>query len=873
MNNVLSELAEWAEELPYWEQAALDKILSGKQLQEDDYQELLSLLLEENQEESSLPTRPHLELLQRLGNSEDSIQSKKIARITNLDNVNALVEKQTLTFGPDLTVIYGANGSGKSGYARVLASAGFTRGDREVLPDITKPVLSNVVLSADLELSDGTTQEVVQYQIGKPCPQLASFYVFDSTSVRVHMCEQNPLSFSPVGLSSLKQLADVTDEVRARLSKKISEAIQSPPFINIFQGNSETSRFVGTLNADTSLEELHKLAILTSDERKALRSIRLKISDAQVDQFRSQIEILKAKLSALEAFHVHLLEAQKTLSDEKVAEIIEQINIYHQRFDALQKVSIQAFESTGLTQIGTDFWQNFVYAAKALADAEGKSGKSYPQPDSICLLCQQPLTPKSQTLITRLWEYLESEAQSHLDLSVGVLRAIKVELKNLSLFDISSDFSTPYEYVKEYSSELLDKTQKLVQGYKSRRNLCISAIDTKSIIELNEISTNCEIEIKEFIQSLKSQLAELEATNVEKKVQQLEEEKLPLEHRELLASILPKVEEYIAKCVWANEVEHIGGNTRHITKTHNQLFNRLVTDRYLVLFEETLKALGRPLKVKVQTRGKKGETIKQIVLEADQTASGIAKPEKVLSEGEKRAVALADFLTEVALDTTSNGVILDDPVTSLDLYWRETIASILVEQAKERQVIIFTHDLPFLYYLKTFADQRNIDRQTHWIKRGEQDDRPGYVYLNNSPALERDYRKSTCAREWYAKAKNAPAAEQESILKEGFAALRTSYEAFIIFDILSEVVMRFDERISFGRLKDIVWDEGIIKEVIQKCELLSKYMEGHLHSDTYAAKKPTLELLNQEIIAFETLRNRLSKLKDEKKKVEKFSVN
>jgi wobble nucleotide-excising tRNase len=51
--------------------------------------------------------------------------------------------------------------------------------------------------------------------------------------------------------------------------------------------------------------------------------------------------------------------------------------------------------------------------------------------------------------------------------------------------------------------------------------------------------------------------------------------------------------------------------------------------------------------------------------------SEIATPDKILSEGEKLAVALADFLTEVALDTTSRAIILDDPVTSLDLEWRE----------------------------------------------------------------------------------------------------------------------------------------------------------------------------------------------------------
>jgi len=37
--------------------------------------------------------------------------------------------------------------------------------------------------------------------------------------------------------------------------------------------------------------------------------------------------------------------------------------------------------------------------------------------------------------------------------------------------------------------------------------------------------------------------------------------------------------------------------------------------------------------------------------------------DQILSEGEKRAVAIADFLTEAALDRHNRGIILDDPVT------------------------------------------------------------------------------------------------------------------------------------------------------------------------------------------------------------------
>jgi len=154
-----------------------------------------------------------------------------------------------------------------------------------------------------------------------------------------------------------------------------------------------------------------------------------------------------------------------------------------------------------------------------------------------------------------------------------------------------------------------------------------------------------------------------------------------------------------------------------------------------------------------------------------------------------------------------------------------------------------------------------VDMATHWVKRGDNDDKPGYVFLDNSPALERDYRKARKAREVYLKAKDAPAAEQEALLGQGFGALRTAYEAFIIFDLFEGVVRRFEERVSPGRLKSIAWDESIAEEVDDSYGRISRYIEGHLHSDAFAAKKPTCKLLIREIEAFDALRKKLRKLK------------
>ncbi len=83
---------------------------------------------------------------------------------------------------------------------------------------------------------------------------------------------------------------------------------------------------------------------------------------------------------------------------------------------------------------------------------------------------------------------------------------------------------------------------------------------------------------------------------------------------------------------------------------------------------------------------------------------------KVLEEGEQRAIALGpDFITEARLGSPQPRTILRrDPVSSQDHERRERIAGRLVEIAKGRQVIIFTHDIAFFLRLLNLAENEQV---------------------------------------------------------------------------------------------------------------------------------------------------------------------
>jgi ABC-type multidrug transport system ATPase subunit len=50
--------------------------------------------------------------------------------------VNALAEDQSLKFGKNLTVVYGDNGAGKTGYIRILKDSCRARGQEKILGNV-----------------------------------------------------------------------------------------------------------------------------------------------------------------------------------------------------------------------------------------------------------------------------------------------------------------------------------------------------------------------------------------------------------------------------------------------------------------------------------------------------------------------------------------------------------------------------------------------------------------------------------------------------------------------------------------------------------------------------------------------------------------
>lgn len=852
MAGAIDLIRDWATGLAYWEQAALEQIVSGHPFTNDDCKYLLKLFLEDA---GLIPkgqdTRPALSFPTKLPETGNP-PGFRLERLFNLRDVNALPFQQEIRFGPQLTLVYGSNSAGKTGYTRPLGCAAFARGDREVLTDARKQD-THAIPNADIEVSQNDVKKTVTWRNGSRCPELAGVYVFDGASVSAHLNQANALSFSPAGLSILTRLAEVTDTVRGLLRGLIESRSNPHSFGLLFPGDSVVSQEIAKLGASTDITTLENLSKLSADEEKQIEDLDIQISKLKAQNIGERIASLKQEQDDLQALLDRAQETAEALGpnvEEYVRNLVTSLQTFRQEVD---RVGADQFRFEPFSQVGTDVWREFISTAKALADAEAPPGSSYPQQGDHCLLCRQALSREAIDLINRLWNFMTSNAPRQLEDAQRTCNTRAGQLRRMDLGYFSQD-SPARRILQAEAPAFAVEVETFLEHWTARRSELESSLTSGSVVPMTPTPTPDLSPVRDAINRRISEATALEKSDYKKQLEGLSQTLRTLQHQRTLRDHWKEVKNWAEGQKWAAAAQKKVGSTHHITAKYNELFKALVTDNYCDAFQTILNTLKDNLRVGIETRGQKGTTVRQLVLSPEVFAQKFPV-EKILSDGEKRAVALADFLTEVSLDAANRALVLDDPTSSMDSDSKRAVARILCELAAKRQVIVFTHDLVFLHALKVQARNFNVDITSHWICI--EGGRPGYVYLDNCPTCEDDYKSAKIAQECYTKAKNAAPAEQEAFLKQGFGALRSSYEAFVVYELFNAVVMRFEERVSFDRLKNVCVEQDIVDEVVEKMGVLSRYIEGHLHSDNYASEKPTPELLRQEIEGFESLRNKL----------------
>jgi hypothetical protein len=196
----------------------------------------------------------------------------RLTRIDNLRAVNALPDAAALTFSQGLTVIYGGNGTGKSGFARVLSNDCFSRAQHRILPNIYEDMGGKVPAAEICVIVGNQVEKPIPLDEAKTDPDLKRIAVFDTNVARTHLVDENPLGFKPAGFDVFPELGRIYGELSKRLSADIERRTKENTFTNSFIAPaSAVSEAIAGLSSDTAIAPLQELGKFGEAEKARLR--------------------------------------------------------------------------------------------------------------------------------------------------------------------------------------------------------------------------------------------------------------------------------------------------------------------------------------------------------------------------------------------------------------------------------------------------------------------------------------------------------------------------------------------------------------------------------------------------------------------------
>mgnify|MGYP003077919634 FL=1 len=289
-------------------------------------------------------------------------------------------------------------------------------------------------------------------------------------------------------------------------------------------------------------------------------------------------------------------------------------------------------------------------------------------------------------------------------------------------------------------------------------------------------------------------------------------------------------------------------NTTSISKKTTDAREELIKSHFIENFNQELRSLRKTyINVELNFGTTKGVSKIQQKLNTKYFLSDI------LSEGEQKAIALAEFLTELQLDKNVAPVVFDDPVNSLDHNIIDDVARRLIRLSNERQVVIFTHSVllfnSILYFSKQplfknttciFLNSKSEFGETGVITEAEEEINSVNKYMSKiNPLIN-----------------NTPKGRSESdVASDGYGYLRSAIELCVEQEIFQGTVKRYQKNIA---LTSFVKING---ELLNQCkdklnEIFERscgYIKGH-SNPTEIDNEPKLSEFIEDYNEFKRIR-------------------
>jgi ABC-type Mn2+/Zn2+ transport system ATPase subunit len=768
----------------------------------------------------------------------------ELATLSDITGVNRLAKNQTITFSKNLTVIFGENGTGKTGYGRILKSLGFSY-------DSNNKILSNIYTTthpktATIKFRANGVDDTFNWDGTNRNSELENISVFNSNCVQISLSDRQ-LIVSPIGFHLFNLVTSELNELTKLLTSKIALHPTLLSWAETLNIGTPQQVFISGLSSASTEMKLVELSTFTPTQEQELKDKAVELSNLNKTLLQTEIQNLNSSVSELGNVIGKIQTAQTLLNVTNWQAMINfnsQIAILESKTQTGIK---EIAETNGIEFYKTAEFQSFIKAAENYINIIGKP--DYPSAEDTCVYCLQPLESSAKDLLASYRTLLNDKTQENLLL-------LKQQKENL----INQVLQIETSLVFHQPTFGLDGEQKAIQPaeiieYNKILGQLKTTFTTDKVVDGSTFNFDYPNYIK-FLTNKKTALSldlsqkQVLLANVATKEGELKSKIAELKDRKFISSKVAEVKTAIANHKVVSTLNSNAGsfNTYSISRKTSDAREQLVQLNFNKLFRDELQAFRKShIKIDLSFGTDRGNSKISHKINSHTLTD-------ILSEGEQKAIALSEFLTELQLDNIKAPVIFDDPVNSLDHNIIDDVARRLIKLSSERQVVVFTHSVllfnSFLYFSKQptfkglaykFYNSKNEFAETGVITEAEEEINQVKSYISKINVITNNTPK------------DRPEAE---IAEDGYGYLRSAIELCVENEIFQGTVKRYQKNIaltSFVKVDGNILNahKDKLNEIFERC---CGYIKGH-SNPTEIHNDPTVAELKTDFDEFKTIRD------------------
>lgn len=830
-------LVSWANGQDAWIRLlTAETILSRKELSDDALSKIYSVFLAEKSfTDLPVPEVPKLELEIAEATNEDSLE---LTEIRQVEGVNALAADQILAFDPDLTVLFGQNGSGKTGYSRILKRISAVRTPEDILPNAhASEDSATLPPSARIDYRLSGEEKTAKWANEAGLTPFTRISVFDAEAVSLHIDSDLGYVFTPAELALFSYVAKGMQRIQQLIAAEVTALNPGTnSLLTRFARGTKVYPVVETLGATTDLAELSVLATIPED------------AEAVRERLQSEVSALRG--NTLDALVTNAQQSQVDLARlHRVVTAIE--NFDAAKYESAQAALVAAeqrrgearellFSPTELLGNPDEEWQKFIMAGEVYRRHLEKV--QYPEVGEPCLYCMQELGPVALNLLSRYRTFLDETVLQQVVDTRKALQSTRLTIDATELTQ-SLQYSKSQAKLQEappWATEavsLLTDARTTIEETVQERTLSSPTLPARAVSLARDVASLLSVAIGTFTK------LSGDKTNAKTLLSTKNRELVELEARMELKNNLVSAQTYVRRAKRAQELEKLSrlissGPGKQLTVQSKLASEDLVNKNFEALFADECRRLRAP-KVALSFQGRSGRAERK-------KAVARYKPSSILSEGEQKVLAIADFLAESRMRGTKAPLVFDDPVTSLDYRRLDEVAARIQQLSERHQVIVLTHNIMFASALISERQNKKLRVKVYEVRDGGT--AKGILAPDVEPRLDTP---ADLAKRVNTKLQIIPRAEpvlQDALIKETYDLIRAWCEAFVEQELLQNVTQRYRANIMMTRLAKInsTRFDAAVAVIAPLFGRACDRMTGHSHAAEYMSTKPTVTELQED---------------------------